>query len=105
MSLLEKYEAMKLAEAEEVEKTAEEAELEKIAEEDLEILTKYATVADNLLAEEFGEDYNEDDVVKLATKLIENDVAEAEDYEKIAALEEAGQIIAKSFLAELNKEA
>jgi len=98
-NLLTKYELIKEAQAaQELEKTA--------TAEELEIIEKYATAADDLLAMEYGNDYTAEDVEKLATMMINHDASEAsapveEDVEKIAALEEAGQIIALSFLETL----
>lgn len=101
MTLLEQYEAT-------LEKTAAEAQT-------IELLTKYASMADNLLAEEFGTDYTKDDVIELASKLIEHDTAsvektasaeseiDAETQEKIAELYQMGQIIGMGIKAELNK--
>jgi len=61
MGLLERYDLMKQAEA-----TAQPAEEVKVAEEQLELLAKYAEFADNALKEEYGTDYTEEDVEKLA---------------------------------------
>lgn len=106
MSLLKKYEDMLVKEAEEA-KAAEaivEEETEKIASaEELEVIEKYASAADDLLSRDYGTDYTEDDVVELATMLINHDQAEAEEAVKVASLEEAGRVIAKSFLQEISK--
>lgn len=88
------------------EQAQEEEILEKTAEEQLandriEILTKYATLADNMLAEEYGDDYEEADVQELASYLIENDAAIEEQQEKIAEYHQLGTIMAKAFKAEL----
>lgn len=103
MSLLETYEQQKAA----IEKTAEENEEKVASAEDMEILQKYAAAADDLLSQEFGEDYKEEDVVELASRMINHDAQEAEaeaiEAEKTASLEEAGRIIAKGFLAEINE--
>jgi len=115
LSLLETYELQKAAQAEEaaqaekiVEEVVEETTEEKTASaEDLEVIEKYASAADDLLAQEYGEDYKEEDVIELATMMInhdqENAIAEAEEAEKTASLEEAGRIMAKAFLAEINQ--
>ncbi len=47
----------------ETEKVAEAQE--EVVDENVEILYKYAAFADQKLAEEFGNDYTEEDVVKL----------------------------------------
>lgn len=103
--LLQMYEDM-LVEAND----AEEEALEKNAEEQMtadriEVLTKYATLADNMMAEEYGDDYTEDDVKELAAMLIENDAAIEEQQEKIAEYHQLGTIMAKAFKAELEAEA
>jgi len=86
-------------EAEEnIEKEAENTDSE---EDPKEVIEKYAAFADNLLAEEYGEDYEEEDVVKLATLLIEDDL-QAEELEKYAEFEVAGQVMAASFLDALS---
>lgn len=94
MNLLETYEAMKRAQ---LEKIAEEQQ----SNEELEVLYKYAAAADELLASEFGNDYTEDDVVELATKMINHDLAQQEQIEKVAELEAAGRIMAMAFKDEL----
>ena len=100
-NLLETYEVMLEAgqqqEEELLEKTAEEA----VTEERIEILTKYASTADDMLAEEYGKDYTEDDVKELAAYLIENDAAVEEQQEKVAEYHQLGVIMAKAFKSEL----
>ena len=93
-----------------MQKSAEEAAnaeaLEKEAQETtnarVEVLAKYAEAANSVLSEEYGEDYTEEDVVKLATYLIDRDIDEEEAQEKVAEYVEAGQIMARSFVEELN---
>lgn len=91
MNLLEQYENM-LKEAEvDQEKTAE-----------MEVLEKYASVAEELLEENYGDDYNAKDVEDLAYGLIEKDAAEEEAMEKIAEIDQMGRIMAHAFVDELN---
>jgi len=104
-NLLEKYEMLKEAEAKEA-----EASIEKTASaEELELIEKYASAADDLLAKEYGKEYSEEDVEKLATKMIQEDLKEAseeeEEFQKVASLVEAGQVIAKSFLETIKAQA
>jgi uncharacterized membrane protein YcjF (UPF0283 family) len=68
----------------------------------VEVLAKYAETANGVLTEEYGDDYTEEDVVKLATYLIDRDIDEEESVEKVAEYVEAGQIMARSFVDELN---
>lgn len=99
MGLLERYELMKQAET--VEQPSDEET--KVAEERMEILSKYAEFADNALKEEFGTDYTEEDVEKLAEMLIRRDLEISEEEEKIAELADAGKVLARSFAEELQK--
>ncbi len=65
-----------------MQKSAEEAAnaeaLEKEAQETtnarVEVLAKYAEAANGVLSEEYGDDYTEEDVVKLASYLIDRDI-------------------------------
>lgn len=97
-NLLSVYEAMKA-----MEKTAEYNEQQRQADPTEEIITKYAELADDLLYQEFGNDYNENDVVKLAEMMIENDAAIVEETEKVAELRQAGQIMAEEFIETLER--
>ena len=91
-------------------KTAGEAEAEKQAEdravavdqEKIKVLTKYAEAADSLLAEEYGDDYEEADVEKLAEMMIDYDLEQEEAMDKVAEYHQAGQIMARGFIAEVN---
>lgn len=93
-----------------MQKSAEEANaaeaLEKEAQETtnarVEVLAKYAEAANGVLTEEYGDDYTEEDVIKLASYLIDRDIDEEEAQEKVAEYVEAGQIMARSFVEELN---
>jgi hypothetical protein len=94
-------------EAEEVmEKEAgtEETEETSLKNERVEVIEKYAALADNLLAEEYGEDYEADDVVKLAEYLIDYDVEAEEQIEKYAEYETAGRVMADAFMDQLSDE-
>ena len=84
------------AEAEEMNKEAEAADNARV-----EVLHKYASAADELLASEYGEDYNENDVVELAQRLINHDVEQEEAQEKVAEYVDAGTVMARAFLNEL----
>jgi hypothetical protein len=86
---------------EEMQKTAE---AKKAEQNRVDLLTKYASVSEELLEKEYGEDYTAEDVEKLAEALIEMDIQKAEELEKVAELEESGRIIARAFLEELKNE-
>ena len=92
MSLLQKYDEMK-----------KEAEATQKQTEKMDYLEKVASVAEEMLTERFGEDYEADDVEKLALNLINMEMERVEDEEKIANLDEAGRIMAKSFIDEISK--
>ena len=98
MGLLETYELTKQAELE-----AQPEEEVKLAEERMELLAKYAEFADNALREEYGDDYTEEDVEKLAEMLIARDIEISEEQEKVAELVDAGKVLARSFAEELQK--
>ena len=101
MGLLERYELMKQAE-QEVEVSEEET---KVASERIDVLAKYAEAADEALNAEYGEDYELEDVEKLAEMLIQNDLQieekSEEESEKVSELVEAGQVMAHAFAEEL----
>ena len=78
------------------------AALDKVARERVEILTKYASLAEEMLSEKYKNDYEEKDVAKLASFLIERDVELHDAQEKIAEYTTAGKIMAKAFLDEVN---
>ena len=78
------------------------AALDKVARERVEILTKYVSLAEEMLSSKHGDNYNEADVTKLAGYLIERDVELHDAQEKIAEYTTAGKIMAKAFLDEVN---
>ncbi len=78
---------------------AEQAEIQ----ENVNILVKYASYAEELLEEKFGDDYTADDVEKLAEALIDNDLAVEAEQEKVAEYDELGRIMARGFLNELEQ--
>jgi len=85
------------------EENVKEAEATQEVDERVEVLAKYAEAADGLLAEEYGEDYNESDVEKLATLMINYDLEQEEAMDKVAEFEQAGQIMAHAFSQELDR--
>jgi len=101
MGLLERYELMKQAEVVEQPEISEEEV--KIASERMDVLAKYAEFADEALKAEYGNDYELEDVEKLAEMLIENDLQVEEEEMKVAEIVEAGQIMAHAFAEELQK--
>jgi len=91
------------ARAVEAEDVVKEAEATQEVDERVEVLAKYAEAADGLLADEYGEDYDENDVEKLATLMINYDIENEEAAEKVAEFEQAGQIMANAFAQELDR--
>ena len=86
--LLEKYDEMQ-----------KKAELDKVAQERVEVISKYAELAEAGLIDVCGEGkYTKEDVIKVAQELIDQDVQEEEDMAKIAEFYEMGQIIARGFI-------
>ena len=102
-NLIDAYNNMLESRAVEAEEAVKEAEATQEVDERVEVLAKYAEAADNLLAEEYGEDYNEEDVEKLATLMINYDIEQEEAMDKVAEFEQAGQIMAHAFAQELDR--
>jgi hypothetical protein len=91
-NLLDKYEEMQ-----------KKAETEALEQKRVETIVKYASLAEEALSERFGDNYNEDDVIKVAEFLIDNDLKAEEEYEKIAEYDELGRIMARAYIDELSK--
>ena len=102
-NLLDVYNNMLDSRAAEAEEQVKEAEATQEVDERVEVLAKYAEAADGLLSEEYGEDYNEEDVEKLAKLMIDYDIEQEEAAEKVAEFEQAGQIMAHAFAQELDR--
>ena len=90
MGLIETYEAMQ-----------KEAAAKEVETQRRDMLTKYASAAEELLENEYGEEYEAEDVEKLAEKLIELDAEAVENQQKTAEYVEAGQVMARAFVQEL----
>jgi len=101
-NLLDTYNNMVEASNAAAEQEAMEKEAAAANEARVDVLNKYASAADNLLAEEYGEDYDENDVVELAQRLINHDVQQEEAQEKVAEYVEAGTVMARAFMDELS---
>jgi len=103
-NLMDTYNKM-VANADEEVKTAElDKEAAELQKNRVGVIAKYAEAANSLLHEEYDTDYNEADVIKLASYLIDTDIEEEEAVEKVAEYIEAGQIMARSFVEELNSD-
>ena len=85
---------------EEMVKVSEE---QKLQDERVDAIVKYATQAEELLSKELKDDYNEEDVIKVAETLIDADLETEEEQEKVAEYDQLGRIMARSFLEEIEK--
>ena len=90
MGLLDIYEGMQ-----------KQAEANAEVDERVELLSKYASAATELLDQHYPGQYGTGDVTKLAETLIVNDMQAEEQMGKVAEYVEAGQIMARSFIQEL----
>jgi len=81
-----------------------QAEAEQANQEQVELLAKYAELAETKLRE-LNQPYTSDDVLKVASFMIDTDAEFIEQQEKIAEFEEAGRILADAFVTELQKKA
>lgn len=105
MDLLTVYQQMTAAANEEVEKTAAATaateQEEQVVDAQMQKIAEYAAYADELLAEEFGDDYEAEDVEKLAEMLIKHEDETAEKMEKVAEAWQTGVIMADGFIARM----
>jgi helix-turn-helix protein len=81
---------------------AEKEEQTKLAEERVLVIEKYASTAKALMAEHYPNNHTDEDVVELTERMINHDLVVEEQQEKIAELDEAGRIMARAFVDELN---
>jgi hypothetical protein len=102
MGLLDTYNNMVAASEAQADQNEAVKEAEAVNNARVEVLTKYAAAADDLLAKEYGDDYEEGDVIELAHKMINHDISQEESQEKVAEYVEAGQVMARAFISELN---
>jgi hypothetical protein len=96
MGLLEVH-AQMLKEADE--KNAQET----VAEERVRVIEKYASAAKDLMNKHYPNDHTDKDVEDLTESMIQHDIAVEENQQKIAELDEAGRIMARAFVDEINK--
>lgn len=92
MNLLERYEGMQ-----------KEAEAQALEQDRINAIVKYASLAEERLSEAYGDDYTEDDVIKVAEFMIDSDLAVEEEQEKIAEYDQLGRIMAHAYADELAK--
>lgn len=78
-----------------------QAKVDNERKERIDAIVKYASTAEELLAEKYGEDYEQEDVSKLAEWMIENDLEALEWEEKVAEYDQLGRIMANSFVDEM----
>lgn len=77
-----------------------EAEVEQVKLAQIETLEKFAELAEDFLIETYG-NYSPDDVVKVASFLIDSQLDSEQEEEKVAEYLQAGAIMAHGFLNEL----
>ena len=102
-SLLDIHTEMLKSASEQTIAAEEDAEAKAVVDERVEVLAKYAEAADSLLAEEYGDKYEQKDVEELASMMIAHDLKQEEDVEKVAEYDDAGRIIARAFYDEITK--
>lgn len=90
--LYERYQAMQ-----------KQAQDENVKVAQIETLEKFASAAEDLLIEN-GQPYTADDVVKVASFLINSALEEEELNEKVAEYYEAGKVMANGFLDHLKQQ-
>lgn len=91
MNLLDVYDGM-----------VKSAEEEIVLDERREMIAKYAAFATEKLSEKY-DDFTPEEVKDLTVALIEHDTSVEEAQEKVADYVQAGQIMARSYLDELDK--
>jgi hypothetical protein len=92
--LLEVYEEMR-----------KEAEAAVIEGNLVEMLSKYAEAAEAALVEEYGSDYDVNDVASLANGLMERDAEFIQEQEKVAEYDQIGRQMAQMYVENMLKEA
>lgn len=78
-----------------------EAEAQAEVAERVDILSKYASAAEELLQASFPNDYTKEDVIELADRLIAKDAVETEEAEKTAEYEQLGAELFNDIIKEL----
>jgi hypothetical protein len=78
-----------------------EAEVADYFEKIAAIFEKYAETAESYLQEEYGADYNVDDVTDLARGLMNRDSEILAEQEKVAEYDELGRNLARTYFAKL----
>ena len=76
---------------------------EQLITERVAVLEKYANTAQELMQQNYPNDHTQSDVVELAERMIQHDLSIEEQQQKIAELDEAGRIMARAFVDEVNK--
>jgi hypothetical protein len=95
MGLLEVYEQM-------TKEATEKTEQTKLAEERIRVIEKYAAAAQELMNKNYPNNHTDEDVVQLAELMINHDLQVEEEQQKVAELDEAGRVMARAFVDELN---
>jgi hypothetical protein len=96
MGLLDVYEQM-------TKEATEKNEQTKLAEERIRVIEKYATAAQELMNQNYPNNHTQEDVEQLAELMIDHDLKVEEEQQKVAELDEAGRVMARAFVDEVNK--
>lgn len=100
MSLIETFNQMQAETAEVTREKLAEQEAHEETSERVELISKYASWAEDALTEEYGDgNFTADDVEKVATAKMEEDAYEIYQREKVAEAFEMGQIMYQGFRA------
>jgi hypothetical protein len=86
-----------------MEKKAAEAE-QVVTDERVEVIAKYAELADGLMKQSYAADYTADDVAELTERLIDHDLKVEEAQAKVAEAQEFGKIVADTVITEMKKQ-
>jgi hypothetical protein len=68
----------------------------------IQFLEKYAALAENLLTQNYGQEYTSEDVEKLAEALINMDVERAAEFERVEEIVKQARYTAKGFVDEID---
>ena len=79
------------------------AEADEVKKQRLDVIVKYATLAEEMLEEKFDDKYGEEDVIKVAEFLIDSDLEAEAEQEKVAEYDQLGRIMARAYLDEMAK--
>lgn len=83
---------------------AEVAEQTKIATERVAVIEKYASAAKELMTQFYPNNHSANDVTDLAELMINHDMQIEDEQQKVAELQEAGRVMARAFVDEIQQQ-